>query len=244
MSGGRRFGGIRKVGKTVREQRLPQSRTSALNYRNGGAVDNRNQCRRRMQNQTATATIERCGNCHSRISLRRPTPHLPASPWECRRCGAVFLACAQERDGSAFKAGIRPAYYFDVVPTDATHFPFEAAELAEKDVATLRACLPPKVVPRSESRKHPRHAIHAAVRLFSLASDMRIAGAPLGAVAVNVSAGGLAVVSPRPIDEPFFAVEFDAADSTLTPVVLIRLRTRPTENGLEIAGRFLSRIDF
>lgn len=188
--------------------------------------------------------IDRCGQCDFRVALRRPTPARPASPWRCRRCHAVFLASPQERDGKPFSAGTRAAFYFDVLDDFAVDAAAGEAEISEQDVRRLRECLSQGFQERPESRQHRRFPIVAAVTLLPLSNELQIAGELCGAIAVNVSAGGMAIITTRPIEEPFFAVDFSRASALLVPVVLERLRTRAVGEAFEIAGKFVSRIEY
>lgn len=196
-----------------------------------------------MWNQTETLNIDRCGNCQYRLALRRPTPKSPASAWRCRRCRALFLASAQERDGKPFSAGTRAECYFDVICDLVSDTLEETREISEQDVLRLRECLQEDAGERPNARKHARHAIVAPVTVLALSSDLRVIGEPLGAIAVNVSAGGLAIIHSRPIEEPYFAVDFSRGGAALTPVVLKKLRSREVGDAFEIAGKFVSRIE-
>ncbi len=162
----------------------------------------------------------------------------------CRRCRSVFLARPQERDGRRFSAGTRPAFYFDVVGDFALR-PAEGSQvLSREDLLHLQECLPTESTNRPNLRQHNRHQILAPVTVMRLAADLRISHEPRSAIAVNVSAGGMAIMVDQPLAEPFFAIDFAVANTALTPVVLEKLRSRPTETGFEIAGKFVSRIEY
>ena len=190
------------------------------------------------------ANINSCGRCQARLALRRPTAAVAASPWRCRRCDAVFLASPQLRDGRRFSAGARAAFYFDLIGEPKQRLPAGAAGISPRDECRLRRCLTRPAASRPEARRHRRFSVLAAVTLIPLASDLRIVEVPSAAIAVNVSAGGLAIVNGKPLSTPFFAVDFSQSHATLPPVVLAQVRTRQLGEAYEIAGSFVSRIEY
>jgi hypothetical protein len=189
-------------------------------------------------------TIDRCGRCQYRVALRRPTAALAASPWRCRRCHAVFLASPQVREGRQFSAGTRAAFYFDVLDELALGPAPAPAVISRQDLRRLKECFERGFDDRPELRKNRRYPILAAVTVLPLSSELQVADELCEAIAVNVSAGGIAIMSPRAIEEPFFAVDFSRASGALAPVLLEKLRVREVGERFEIAGRFVSRIEY
>jgi hypothetical protein len=156
----------------------------------------------------------------------------------------VFLASAQERDGKPFSAGTRAAFYFEVLGEFAHAMAERAAEISEQDVLRLRECLADGFRERPELRRHRRFPLSAPVTVLPLSSDLRIVDEVCVAIAINVSAGGLAVLHGRPIEQPYFAVDFSQGSTVLAPVLLEKLRTRTAGGAFEIAGKFVSRIEY
>jgi hypothetical protein len=156
----------------------------------------------------------------------------------------VFRASPQLREGRRFTAGTRAAFYFDVIG-DAVQRPAAApVGISAQDVVRLRQCLTQPIGDRPEARRHRRHPVLAAVTLIPLSQDLRIVDVPSAAIAVNVSAGGLAILHNSLLTTPFLAVDFSLAHAALSPVVLEKVRTRKVGEAHEIAGKLISRIEY
>jgi hypothetical protein len=187
-------------------------------------------------------TIDRCSSCGSRIALRSPTTESPASAWLCRRCGSVFFARAQERDGQPFSAGTRLVSYFEVMKAINVHIDGRTSPVAPKDVQRLVQCLAAKSFNGREGRKQKRHPVAAPVTVVPLGADLRVAGQPARVMTINISGGGAALVHARRIIEPYLAIDFGASGVELLPVVLQVTRVRALASAFEVAGKFLCRI--
>lgn len=108
----------------------------------------------------------------------------------------------------------------------------------------LDQCLTHAVHEGPESRGHQRFAVVTRVQTIALTSDMRLFGPQVEALTVNVSVGGLAILSTHEIAEPYLAVDFSAATNALKPVILKKLRSEATVRDHLYAGEFLSRMDY
>src|SRR5918995_2777106 len=87
-------------------------------------------------------TIDRCSSCGTRIALRSASTESPASAWLCRRCGSVYFARCQEKDGKPFSAGTRLVSYFEVMKAINVHIEGKTSPIPKKDVERLGQCLP------------------------------------------------------------------------------------------------------
>jgi predicted RNA-binding Zn-ribbon protein involved in translation (DUF1610 family) len=187
-------------------------------------------------------TIDRCSSCGTRIALRSPTTDSPASAWLCRRCGSVFFARCQEKDGQPFSAGTRLVSYFEVMKAINVHIDRGASSIPQKDVQRLVQCLATKTFNGREGRKQKRHPVAAPVTVVPLGADLRVAGQPARVMTINISSGGVALVHARRIVEPYLAIDFSASGVDLLPVILQVKRVRTLASAFEVAGKFLCRI--
>lgn len=187
-------------------------------------------------------TIDRCSSCSTKISLRSPTPDSPASAWLCRRCGSVYFARCQEKDGKPFSAGTRLVSYFEVMKAINVHIEGRLNPVSQKDVQRLVQCLAAKTHAGPEIRKQKRFPVAAPVTVVPLNADLRVAGQAARVMTINISGGGAALVHSRRITEPYLAIDFAASGVDLLPVVLQVSRVRALAAAFEMAGRFVSRI--
>ena len=187
-------------------------------------------------------TIDQCGSCGSRIALRSPTSASPASAWLCRRCGSVFFARCQEKDGQPFSAGTRLGSYGEVVRAIQVQTEGRSAGIAAKDVKRLVQCLAERTYSGREARRQKRYPVAAPVNVIPLGPDLRITGAAMRIMTVNISSGGAALVFPRQVAERYLAIDFSTSGVDLLPAILRVTRTRRLATAFEIAGEFLSRI--
>ena len=190
----------------------------------------------------AVFTIERCSSCSTPISLRAPTVDAPASAWLCRRCGSVYFARAQERDGQPFSAGTRPVSYFEVMKAINVHVEGRSDPSLQRDVQHLVQCLAAKTFAGNEIRRQPRHPVAAPITMIPLSGDLRVAGQPARVMTTNISSGGVAFVHRRRTVEPFLAIDFSACGIDILPAILQVTRVRPLAAAFEVAGKFLCRI--
>lgn len=186
--------------------------------------------------------IERCSSCSTPVSLRAPTVDSPASAWLCRRCGSVYFARAQERDGKPFSAGTRPVSYFEVMKAINIHVEGRTDPSLQRDVQRLVQCLASKSFAGDEVRRQPRHPVAAPVTIIPLSGDLRVAGQPARVMTLNLSSGGLAFAHRRRTTEPFLAIDFAACGIDILPAILQVTRVRPLAAAFEVAGRFVCRI--
>ena len=187
-------------------------------------------------------TIDRCSSCATRIALRSPTPDSPASAWLCRRCGSVYFARCQEKDGKPFSAGTRLVSYFEVMKAINVHIEGKSSPIAKKDVERLVQCLSSRSFNGKEIRRQKRFPVAAPITVVPLSADFRVAGQPARVMTLNVSGGGVAVVHTRRIAEPLLAIDFSASGVELLPAVMQVTRVRTLASAFEVAGKFVSRI--
>jgi hypothetical protein len=187
-------------------------------------------------------TIDQCGSCGSRIALRSPNSACPASVWICRRCGSVFFARCQERDGQPFSAGTRLVSYGEFMRAVHVQTEGRSAGIAAKDVKRLVQCLTARTYSGPEARRQKRFPVAAPVTVLPLGPDLRITGPASRIMTVNISSGGAALVFPRHVAERYLAMDFSASGVDLLPAILHIKRTRRLAMAFEIAGEFLSRI--
>jgi predicted RNA-binding Zn-ribbon protein involved in translation (DUF1610 family) len=187
-------------------------------------------------------TIDRCSSCATRIALRSPTPDSPASAWLCRRCGSVYFARCQEKDGKPFSAGTRLVSYYEVMKAINTTIETKTPAVPAKDVQRLVSCLAARSYNGREARRQKRFPVAAPVTVVPLGADFRVSGQPARVMTINVSGGGCAIVHSRRIVEPYLAIDFTACGVDLLPAVMQVTRVRTLASAFEVAGRFQSRI--
>lgn len=188
------------------------------------------------------SSIDRCSSCGSKIALRAPAPDSPASAWLCRRCGSVYFARCQEKDGQPYSVGTRLVSYSEVMKAINTHLDPKAAAIPQKDVQRLVQCMVTRTFSGREGRRQKRYPVAAPVTVVTLSADFRVAGQAARVMTINVSGGGCALVHSRRIVEPYLAIDFAASGVELLPAVLRVTRVRALAAAFEVAGSFQSRI--
>lgn len=186
--------------------------------------------------------IDQCSSCGSQISLRSPTPQLPASALLCRRCGSVFFARCQEIDGQPIDAGTKSVSYYEVMKAINVHIEGRLSSISRNEVRRLARFLAAQPYRGPEVRKQKRYPITAPVTVVPLGADLRVSNQPARMMTINISGGGAALLHASRIVEPFLVIDFAAANVDLLPAILQVTRVRPLGSGYEVAGKFLSRI--
>ena len=82
------------------------------------------------------------------------------------------------------------------------------------------------------------------ITLLPLATDFRIDGPILAASTLDVSCGGLALLSRQPLAAKYLAIEFLDAGARMPALILRPSRCRPLGPAYAIAGDFVSRIQY
>lgn len=190
------------------------------------------------------AGIELCGGCGASIALIPPNDSAPATPWKCRGCGATYLACAQRRSGAQFQGGVRPAFYMDVIEDAALRPAAQQLELSAEDLRQLQRCLPESRQNGGNARSSQRYQVTTPITLLPLADDFRIDGPIVPASTLDVSCGGLALLSRQPLAAKYLAIEFLDAGARMPALILRPSRCRPLGPAYAIAGDFVSRIQY
>jgi hypothetical protein len=190
----------------------------------------------------ASDAIDRCGGCGSAVALQAPTSNCPASSWLCRRCGSVYFARGQEKDGKEFGGGARLVSYYEVMKAIYVHMDGETCPILRKDVQRMVKGAASRKYLGREGRKQKRYPAAAQVTVVPLGPDFRVAGPPARIMTFNVSAGGAALFHSRRVIEPYLAVDFAASGIELLPAILQVTRVRTLPTAYEIAGKFVSRI--
>jgi len=186
--------------------------------------------------------INRCSSCATPLSLRAPTSTAPASTWLCRRCGAVYFARSQERDGQAFAAGARLVSYHEIIKDVKAHIDGNVCSIPPKDVQRLVKCFAARSFKGRDARAHKRHPAAVQVTAIPLGTDFRVVGQPASIITMNLSSGGSALIHTKRILEPLLAIDFSASGIELMPAILEVTRVRTLASAFEIAGKFVSRI--
>jgi hypothetical protein len=190
------------------------------------------------------AGIELCSGCGASIALVAPNENSTASPWKCRACGATYLACGQRRSGALFQGGVRPAFYMDVIEDAALRPTSQLSELSAEDLDQLQRCLPENRATGPNARSSQRHQVATPISLLPLESDFRIAGPIVAASTLDVSCGGLALLSRVPLAAAYLAIEFLNSGARMPALILRPSRCIPRGSAFAIAGDFLSRIAY
>jgi hypothetical protein len=186
--------------------------------------------------------INRCGSCATPLALRAPTSISPASTWLCRRCGSVYFARCQEREGQTFAAGARLVSYQEVIKAVKGHIEGNVCSIPPKDIQRLVKCFAARNYQGRDTREHKRHPAAVRVTAIPLSADFRIVGQPASIITMNLSGGGSALIHTKRILEPLLAIDFSAAGIELLPAILEVTRVRTLAQAFEIAGKFVSRI--
>lgn len=194
--------------------------------------------------QAARAEIELCSTCGASIALVPPNDNAPAAPWKCRGCGTIYLACAQRRSGTEFQGGVRPAFYMDVIEHSAHRPAVQPLDLSAEDLRQLQRCLPESHPRGGNARSSQRYQVATPITVLPLADDFRIDGAITAASTLDVSCGGLALLSRRPLEAKYLAIEFLDSGARMPALILRPSRCTPLGCAFAIAGDFVSRIAY
>lgn len=194
--------------------------------------------------RAADGGIELCSGCGASIALVAPNVNSAASPWRCRTCGATYLACAQRRSGAQFQGGVRPAAYMDVIEDAALRPAPQEIALTAEDLEHLHSCLPENREGRPNARSSHRYQIATPISLLPLDADFRIAGPIVPASTLDVSCGGLAMLSRAPLAAAYLAVEFLDPNARMPALILRPTRRRRHGAAFSIAGDLVSRIAY
>jgi len=186
--------------------------------------------------------IDRCGSCGTSIALLAPTANSPASAWLCRRCGSVYFARCQEKDGKPFCPVTRRVSYCEVMKAIYIHLEGDACPILREDVQRSLEQSAARPFYGREARKQKRYPAAALVTAVPLGADFRVAAQPARIMTINLSGGGAAVLHSRRIHTPYLAIDFSASGIELLPAILQVTRVRTLPASYEIAGKFVSRI--
>lgn len=186
--------------------------------------------------------IQRCGSCSTPVLLRRPNPTMPASAWLCRRCGSVFFARAQEKEGKLLRGVAKSIDYHDVMRELNMHLASSAQTVNRRDLMRLVECFANRKFLGTDTRCQQRHIVAAPVTVVPMSGDLRIVAPAERVLTLNVSGGGAALFHTRRIPHPYLAIDFTYTGANLSPVLLETTRVRQVANSYEIAGRFVCRI--
>lgn len=194
--------------------------------------------------QTATSGIELCSGCGASIALVAPSDTAPAMPWKCRACDVIYLASPQRRSGAMFQGGVRPAFYRDVIEDAALRPAPQPLELSDEDLRQLQRCLPDDRPRTGNARGSQRYQVATPISLLPLATDFRIDGPIVAASTLDVSCGGLALLSRQPTAAAYLAIEFLDVGARMPALILRPSRCTTLGDAFAIAGDFVSRISF
>lgn len=187
--------------------------------------------------------LDRC-KCGARVSLNKPDRRASAAPWQCLRCGSIFLAAPQRRDGSEFHGGIRRADFNAIYQQQAPWFDLTPSRLSEEGIAQLRNCTDCVQLPDHELRQAQRYAVSVPLTVIALDERFSVAGPPTLAYSIDVSAGGMSLLYPDPTNAPLYAIEVIDAAIRLPPVILRPVRCSRLGQGYSVAGEFICRVDY
>jgi hypothetical protein len=186
--------------------------------------------------------VDRCSGCGTAIALRPPTSNSPASSWLCRRCGSVYFARGQEKDGKEFAGGARLVSYYEVMKAIYVNMDGDTCPILQNDVKRMVKRAATRKYHGRDARKQKRYPAATQITVVPLGPDFRVAGRPARVMTFNVSAGGAALFHTRRVVEPYVAIDFSASGIELLPAILKVTRVRTLPTAFEIAGKFVSRI--
>jgi len=164
--------------------------------------------------------IMRCVTCD------RPLPTLVVGgigavrEWECRNCGATYLASLSLSSPNQLRSCIRPLRYFP-----------EHCKMA----TTLRT---PDI--QRELRRHPRRPVMMSIPAMELDSDLFPVGEDFMVISRNLSACGIAIIHSRPL-EGKMAVLIELPEIGHVQLLLDIVRCRKSGTLYEMGGAFFDR---
>jgi hypothetical protein len=132
----------------------------------------------------------------------------------------------------------------DVIEDAALRPTLQELELSEEDLRQLQRCLPEPLPRHGNARTSRRYQVTTPITLLPLAADFRIDGPILAASTLDVSCGGLALLSRQPLAAKYLAIEFLDAGARMPALILRPTRCKPLGPAYAIAGDFVSRIQY
>jgi hypothetical protein len=145
----------------------------------------------------------------------------PAREWECRSCGATYIASLDPLSPSERRDSIRMRHYFP-----------EHREAT----STLSS-----IVLKEERRAHPRRPMMVSVLAVELDSDLFPIGEDFTVISRNLSASGIAIVHSRPLAGRL-AVLLELPKLGYVQLLLNIVRCKKIGSLYEMGGAFIERI--
>jgi len=195
------------------------------------------------ENTSADRRIAACDFCQSKISLCWPSRDRPAGLWRCRSCRSLYLARANERDGSIFRGGVSEASDADPFGREFLRFPPQVATISNADLMVLNHVSNPVADDGSGDRRVTRHSLRVPITIVPLTDNLRIAGPASPAYTIDLSRSGISLIHRSPIADSLLAVDFAPAGLPTISVILQALRCSRVGEGYTLSGRLLCRAE-
>jgi hypothetical protein len=164
--------------------------------------------------------ITRCVTCDQPLPTLIVGGRDPAREWECRRCGATYLATLASSSPHALRSCVKPLHYFPVHRQAATTL--QATDL------------------QRELRRHPRRPLMMSVPAMQLDDDLFPVGEDFTVISRNLSASGISLVHTRPL-EGKLAILIELPEVGHVQLLLDIVRSKQIGSLYEMGGEFFDR---
>lgn len=164
--------------------------------------------------------ISRCVKCEQPLPPLVVGGNEPTREWECRNCGATYLASLASEAPCQLRDSVKLSHYFPKHREAAT---------------TLRA-----IDLDEELRRHPRKPLMMSIPAMQLDYDLFPVGEEFTVLSRNLSSSGIAIVHTRPLLGKL-AVLLELPDLGHVQLLLKIVRSKPVGTLYEMGGEFFDR---
>lgn len=164
--------------------------------------------------------ITRCVTCNQPLPTLVVGGSEPTREWECRNCGATYLASLAASSPCQLRDSVKLSHYFP----------------KQREAApTLRA----KEL-EAELRRHPRRPLMMGIPAMQLDYDLFPVGDEFTVLSRNLSASGIAIVHTKPLLGKL-AVLIELPERGHVQLLLKVVRTKQVGAMFEMGGEFFDR---
>jgi hypothetical protein len=182
----------------------------------------------------ASRLVEYPCQCGCIIAIQAPAADLPVAAWICKACGAAYFGGVNATKND----GVELLVTYDGNSLTGDHQSQANATSAPTKVDASAANSPSG----RERRQQTRYSIGVPVVVVPLAADFTITGPAVKMMTRDISKSGVALVSARFSNAPYYVVDFTAAGIDLLQVLMKVLRVSNRGPNYEVAGKFINRL--
>ncbi len=164
--------------------------------------------------------ITRCVTCDQPLPTLVVGGSGSTREWECRRCGATYLASLAASSSNHLRSSVKPLHYFP------------EHRQATKTLRTKEL--------QHELRRHPRRPLMMSIPAMKLDEDLFPVGEDFTVLSRNLSSSGIAIVHTRPL-EGKLAILVELPEIGHVQLLLEIVRSKKVGPLYEMGGAFFDR---